>query len=431
MNRTTHPTRRFSQTVKDYQSAPCSVRQHKSLEIALGGNNVKTLLKITLVLVLGLSASSVLAFHDGGVAECAGCHTMHNSQDGAVVDANNPNGNAYLLNNGNATDTCLGCHAGYGQFAGGAGYGPGGDFAWVTKTFTWSAHGRTSTSEGDSHGHNVVSPANGIAADATLTTAPGGDFQAQYLRCTSCHDPHGNQEFRLLYSNGEGPKYNGGRYSFTAPAPIALGNSRKTNSDAGEETDSHHTIYKSGMSDWCANCHTNFHSDNTSNFVHPIGDMGSTIAATYNAYISSDEVTGGNLATSYMGLVPFEAVNVDLGTADPADYTQGPTGVDQVMCLSCHRAHASAFGDAARWDMSETFLIDSHPNEGDVDFVQDDIDNSYYNYTFVTNQRSLCNKCHAKDYGDAGLTQGFTGGGSDVATPNVGPGTKFPARHRY
>jgi len=33
--------------------------------------------------------------------------------------------------------------------------------------------------------------------------------------------------------------------------------------------------------------------------------------------------------------------------------------------------------------------------------TQDDIDNMYYNYVFVQNQRSLCNKCHVKDAGDA------------------------------
>jgi predicted CXXCH cytochrome family protein len=363
---------------------------------------VKTLLKISLVLVIGLSASAVLAFHDGGVAECAGCHTMHNSQDGAVVDSNNPGGNEYLLNNGNATDTCLRCHAGYGQFAGGSGYGPGGDFYWVTRTFSWSAHGRTYYSQGDSHGHNVISPAYGIAQDATLTEAPGGDFLSQYLRCTSCHDPHGNQNFRLLYGTEEGPKYNGGRYAFASPAPEAKGNSRRTINSDGEETNAMHTVYKNGMSDWCANCHTDFHSDNTTNFVHPTGEeLGSTVAANYNAYVSSDQITGGSAATAYLGLVPFEDVDVDLETVDTENYTAGPTGVDQVMCLSCHRAHASPFGDAARWDMAETFLVDSHPNTGDIDFVQSDVDNAYYNYTFVTNQRSLCNKCHVKDAGDA------------------------------
>jgi hypothetical protein len=366
-----------------------------------GGSIVKNLLKITLILAISLSASAVLAFHDGGVARCAGCHTMHNSQDGALVDPSAPLGHAYLLKAGSATDQCLTCHASYGQFAGGTGYGAGGDFYWVTRTFSWDAHGRTTTSEGDSHGHNVISATAGIAEDATLSQAPGGDFLSQYLGCTSCHDPHGNQSFRLLYGSDMGPKYNGGRYNFAADAPEALGNSRRTVSGGGIESDEAHTVYKNGVSDWCANCHEAFHSANTGAFVHPIQAMGSTVAGTYNAYINSDVQVGGDPATSYSGLVPFEAVNVDLTVVDSSNYTQGPTSQDQVMCLTCHRAHASAFGDAARWDMGETFLVDSHPNVDDNDFVQEDVDNKYYNYTFVTNQRSLCNKCHNKDFGDA------------------------------
>jgi len=363
---------------------------------------VKTLLKLTLVLALGLAASSALAFHDGGVAYCAGCHTMHNSQDGALVDANHPTGNAYLLKAGNSSDTCLSCHAAYGQFDGGLGYGPGGDFYWLTKTYSWTAHGHTSESTGDSHGHNIISPANGLAQDATLTAAPGGDFQSQYLTCTSCHDPHGNTNFRLLYGAGVGPVYDGTRYSFTAGAPVAIGNSRNTTVGQGNETDVQHTIYKSGMSAWCANCHTNFHAANTTNFVHPTGEaMGSSIAAAYNAYVSSADLVGGSQATAYWGLVPFEAVNVDFTLVDPTNYTEGPTAQDQVMCVTCHRAHASPFKDSARWDMGATLILeDSHPQLTDVGATQADIDNMYYDYTFIAGQRSLCNKCHQKDLGD-------------------------------
>ncbi|MCB1163402.1 MAG: cytochrome c3 family protein [Candidatus Krumholzibacteriia bacterium] len=351
-----------------------------------------------------LASGSALAFHDGGVAECAGCHTMHNSDDGMQV-GDNPIGNEYLLKVGNASDTCLSCHASYGQFYGGLGYGPGGDFYWLTRDYSWSAHGHTTYSYGDNHGHNIVSPANGLEADITLTEAPGGDFLSTYLRCTSCHDPHGNQNFRLLYGTDMGPVYNGGRYDFDNPAPEAVGNSRRTMvGGGGNETDAQHTVYKNGMSEWCANCHTNFHSDNTTNFVHPTGEnLGSTIAAAYNAYISTDETVGGDPTTAFWGLVPFEAVNVDLETVDPTNYTQGPAGTDQVMCLSCHRAHASAFANAGRWDFGETFIADSHPQPTDTGWSQDDADNMYYEYTFVTNQRSLCNKCHVKDLGDAPL----------------------------
>lgn len=348
-----------------------------------------------------LSAGAAFAFHDGGVAECNGCHTMHNSQDGALIT--DAGGHDYLLKAANATDACLNCHAAYGQFLDGTGYGPGGDFYWITKTYNWTAHSHSYSSTGQSHGHNVISVAKGTVADGVLGTAPGGDFDSDYLGCTSCHDPHGNQNFRLLYGDDFGPLYPGiGRYNFTSPAPLAAGNGRNTVKDGtGEETDSQHTIYKSGMSDWCANCHENFHSDNTTDLVHPEGELGTTVATAYNAYVSSDDLTGGSSVDSYWGLVPFQAVNVDLGTADPGNYTTGPTSTDEVMCLTCHRAHASAFPDAGRWDFGTTFLIESHPQLTDGGATQADIDNMYYDYTFVTNQRSLCNKCHTKDYGDA------------------------------
>ncbi len=362
---------------------------------------MKTFIKIALVLTFGLMATSALAFHDAGVAYCAGCHTMHNSQNGTLVDTAHPNGNAYLLNTGTPSDTCLRCHAAYGQFASGTGFGAGGDFYWVTRTFTW---GTSSMSRGDSHGHNIIAPTKGIAQDATLTRAPGGTFLSQYLGCTSCHDPHGNENFRLLYGDEMGPKYDGTRFSFDYPAPIALGNSRRTVSGTGMESNADHTVYKSGMSDWCANCHPNFHEDNTTNFVHPTRELGSDIAAAYNAYVSSADLFGGTQATAYWGLVPFEAVNVDLSTVNSTNYTRGPDATDEVMCLTCHRAHASPFADAARWDMTVMLISQSHPLTTDTGFIQTDVDRKYYSYTFAPTQRSLCNKCHQKDQFDEPVT---------------------------
>lgn len=360
--------------------------------------------KLATAALLGLvvSATGAFAFHDAGVADCAGCHTMHNSQDGELVT--DAGGHPYLLKAANSTDACLACHAGYGQFNGGAGYGAGGDFYWLTKTYTWVAHGHTSESTGDSHGHNIISPANGLAADQTLLVAPGGTFDADYLTCTSCHDPHGNQDFRMLYGSELGPIYPGaGRFNFTADAPLAKGNSRRTNEEDNYEDNVAHTVYKSGMADWCANCHTDIHSENTTDYVHPTGEHLNGLAMNYDAYVSSDNITGGDHATAYWGLVPFEDVDVDLETIDTENYTVGPEANDQVMCTSCHRSHASAFPDIARWDMGETFIIDSHPQPTDGGWTQEDDDNMYYDYTFVDNQRSLCNKCHVKDFGDGPL----------------------------
>lgn len=351
------------------------------------------------------TAASAFAFHDGGVAYCAGCHTMHVSQDGQPGPGWTPGGNPNLLKYGTATDTCLRCHATRGQFAGGQGYGPGGDFYWLTRTFTWTTPwGATESSSGASHGHNVVSQAYGVDADPVLATAPGGTFLGSRLGCTSCHDPHGNGNFRMLYGTDLGPSYGGGtRFGFTGDAPLARGTagSAVIGGD-GVETSARHTVYKSGISAWCANCHPALHADGGERFQHPTGAvLSSAIANIYNRYVSTDEPTGGTRATSYLGLVPFEAVNVDLDTVDPTNATTGPASSDRVMCLTCHRAHASPFADAGRWDFAATLLAaDSHPRAGDLGATDQDIANRYYGVTFTAHQRSLCNKCHAKDYDD-------------------------------
>ncbi len=85
--------------------------------------------------------------------------------------------------------------------------------------------------------------------------------------------------------------------------------------------------------------------------------------------------------------------------------TAGPTSSDQVMCLSCHRAHATAFPDAGKWDFSATLITDdSHPANGDGGVTGNDVTNSYYGRVFDDGdgsesqmQRSLCNKCHVQD----------------------------------
>ena len=44
---------------------------------------LSSLAGIAAILAMGFSGNA-LAFHDGGVANCDGCHTMHNSKGGNV-----------------------------------------------------------------------------------------------------------------------------------------------------------------------------------------------------------------------------------------------------------------------------------------------------------------------------------------------------------
>jgi hypothetical protein len=339
---------------------------------------------------------TALAFHDFGVAYCSGCHTMHNSKDGQPVDPNAPEGNTWLLKDETPSDVCLSCHS---QSSGSTSTNGryvlslnsmspmaeqgAGDFAFLTEDNLNDGHNGQLPANfipGYKGGHSIVAPSKNLAADPTLSTGPGGNFPSAIMSCTSCHDPHGNEHFRLL--NGAGPIQDG-LYTFTNPAPVVTGIPL---SGTNIESNSNHSAYQGGMSEWCANCHATFH--NSTHNLHP---SGSTIngeeATRYGLYNGTANQTGGNPATSYLALVPFE---------DPAmtiSSTAAPTANSKLMCLTCHRAHASTGPDIGRWD----FNIAVWSEEG-VNSLSWPIPNPYQGAG--ADQRSLCNKCHNKDEGD-------------------------------
>ena len=333
--------------------------------------------------VLFVFGSTAYAFHDEGVARCSGCHTMHNSQNNAPVDPNSPNGNQYLLKDATPSDVCLSCHTtSHGaQFRGtplvpGA-LSAGGNFIFLTAANL--NDGRSGTYGGNTAGHNIVAPGFALAADGTNLTAPGGGtnpFPSTALGCSSCHDPHGNTNFRMLYGVGT---IQDGLFTFANPAPIAVGYTI----DTIGATNTNHTAYQSGMSEWCGNCHGDFH--NSPRNYHPSGvAIGGDIAAVYNRYNGTSDQSGGSYANAYLEAVPFE----DPGMTPTA--TNGPTAASRVMCLTCHRAHASSAPDAGRWDFIVGVLQDDGVRSGTYA-----IPNPYP--VVGVKQRSLCNKCHKSD----------------------------------
>lgn len=385
--------------------------------------NKLALIVLCTSLLLGGYLPEARGFHDGGVGNCDGCHTIHNSAGGMSVA---PSPGNWLLKGSDPGSICLNCHAGPGSVAqprvasaDGSALTPGGDFYWLTKTFTWA----TGTSGGAAHGHNIVASDYGFFADSLLVQAPGGTYLSADLTCTSCHDPHGRARgagaganlpisgsgsygtlppsltrsgtYRLLGGIG----YSGGShvlgYSFSNPAPVA----RQNGSAPFGESDGSHVAYGSGMSEWCGNCHGSYLTNNHSVFAHPAGNdkqLGLTISANYNAYVRTGDVSG-NSATAYLQFVPFERGETDASLLDP-NSTQGPGATANIMCLTCHRAHASAFRAIGRWDFSATHLVDSHPALGDAGVSGNDVLYSYYGRNigaeFGFGQGPFCEKCH-------------------------------------
>lgn len=346
----------------------------------------KLLLLAAICLVM---SGSTYAFHDHGVANCNGCHTMHNSEDGVFVDPDNETGNAWLLKESTPSDVCLGCHAtrsgavfSADPLAPSSEKGAGNFTFLLEDNINDGYKGASNPISGSAAGHNLNAPGHGLAADGTVLTSPGGSFSSSVMGCTSCHDPHGNADFRMLY--GAGDDVQDGEATFANAAPDAEGISLY-----GSETNVNHTAYKGGMSAWCGNCHGDFH--NSGNLLHPSGEaIDGSIASNYNQYNGTSDITGGVAATAYLASVPFEdAANTTTSTA-------GPSASSKVSCITCHRAHASSAPNAGRWDFNLGGLEKDGLESGSYK-----IPNPYDGY-----QRSLCNKCHVKDEGD--LMHDFT-----------------------
>lgn len=403
----------------------------------------------TATVTLGM-AGAAYAFHSGGTAECTGCHSMHSASASG----------SRLLRRSDPSSTCLSCHqdandtrprahhiatADAGMPAGAAPLQrtPGGDFGWLKKNYAYAIDGLTIQENGSSHGHNIVAVDFGFVADPINTTAPGGTFTAVDLACTSCHDPHG--EYRRL-SNGTiastgapivgsgsygaspvaesgaavgvyrllaGAGYTKGGVTFSgAPAAVApeiynrSESSTQTRVAYGHATGSGRDTWAR----WCATCHPQMLSQGHRADVA----LGLETLGNYAAYRKSGDMSGA-LATSYLSLVPF--------IENTADYTMlaahaknddsalgGPVNGDVVSCLTCHRAHATGWESMMRWNDKSTFLTydgswpgtDTTPDLPQYAKGRTSAETraAYYDRpwnVFATYQRTLCNKCHARD----------------------------------
>jgi hypothetical protein len=377
-------------------------------------------------------------FHNGGTGDCKGCHTMPPKLIGS-----------------DASSTCLRCHQALGGITiAGQHYiasdpaastlcvqlPPGGDFCWLKRNFPMGDSGKQ-RNDGDSHGHNIVALDYGFGPDNSIGIAPGGTYPAASLSCISCHDPHGNYRnledgtistagppviasgsyanspdpsatgavgvYRLLAGKGYRPKNVPGAPVFTADPPVAVSPTQYNRAETFRDT---RVVYGSGMSEWCRNCHSqvgNF-------YTHPAGNnalLSPEIITNYNKYIFSGKKTG-SYATAYTSLVPYE-----IGSRNYASVkmmannltSNGPSGGENVMCLSCHRAHASGWSHLLRWNMQVNFIVyEGHypgiDNNSPPRLAQGrtaaETQKAYYDRlvtSFALFQRNFCNKCHIQD----------------------------------
>jgi len=407
------------------------------------------------LLTFALSGAA-FAFHSGGVAQCESCHTMHNSVNGVRTQATNTwNQNILGLQVGMAgpslvqasdrSSVCLNCHGvadttanGYHIMSLGQAIPtertPGGDFAWLSQGGT----------QGPRKGHSIIAADFGFTtADPTKTlgVSPGGNYPTNQLFCVSCHDPHGTYRklpgFSGTFARSGAPIATSGSYgadpsatantavgayrllagknwqpSFITNASLAFASdpmnaaspSSYNRSEAASDT---LVAYGKGVSEWCANCHQAMLTSTSTvanGHVHPNAQaLSSGLVANYNSYVKTGDSTG---TQGYTSLVPIQndnlIVNSQLATALTSTTIQGTA---QVMCLTCHRAHAGGFNAMLRWPTAQnmTSLVGGvvvYPTAGLDGISQAAVQAALYDRpatAFAANQRPLCNKCHMKD----------------------------------
>lgn len=404
-------------------------------------------------LLIGLGGVAY-AFHSGGVAECEGCHSMHNPMSGA------------LLTKSDASSTCLNCHenpndtgpssyhVSTAEAKLGAGQAPlqrspGGDFGWLKKSYTFTVRGTVNNEAGQTHGHNIIAKDYNYSVDTDFSQAPGGSFNSSSLSCISCHDQHSAWRrtdmsgtlvkpeigkavppiansgsyhssadpisgstavgvFRLLAGKG----WVADNVTFDVEPPHVVVNSSYNRTEATSQV---RDAYGKGMGEWCATCHPDMHT-NSGRLVHPVTQQfNDTVFTNYNAYVKSGDLTGDQ-TKSYSSLAPYEIGASDYAVLKTqASYTvkqqPGPASASEavVMCLSCHRAHATGWPDGLRWMYQAEFMTYNgmYPgtdNGAPAQFARGrtaaEAQAAYYDRPvtdFANYQRMFCNKCHAKD----------------------------------
>ena len=181
------------------------------------------------------------------------------------------------------------------------------------------------------------------------------------------------------------------------------------------EGDTNKNVYRGGFSSFCSACHGDFHGGNNETRVtdngktraggtwlrHPtnvkMNEAGSKYGiSTYTKQVSNVQGTAPN-PVGYDWKYPLVQPDSDFTVqADAASATVAATAIgdDRLMCLTCHKAHATKYDNLVRWDANAHSFL---PNGAE------DIDGSSAN---GDNIAFGCGKCHQKG-GSKAYVKGF------------------------
>ena len=349
-------------------------------------SKILILLSLALVMLVAGNAAADIAG-----AACVECHTMHNSQDNAVMrfdqpaGANGLPGAPVLLRAG----TCSGCHADPTRTNSATESIPqidaqnyevdtlaGGSFYWVSQT------------GGDALGHNVtdfntMDLAIGLTPPGWDPAHPGAVNNdaawAQQLTCSGTYGCHGTHDTADEFGAVQGAHHSATPTTGLDGSTVGLsyrfldGITGVEDADwefTNNDTDDHNVyqgVSRNGGSaadastiSWlCAECHGKFHEAPGIN-ANPSTTM-SNPWLRHPTDIDMRDLTG---ATEYDGYVYSVQAPAALSTPVPAGSADYGTEAI-VTCVSCHRPHGSPNDDLLRWDYSLMTAGTTDPGAGE------------------------------------------------------------------
>lgn len=413
------------------------------------------------VLMVALTAGTAFANFGphGGYAldtdACAGCHRAHTSFSTVTWADSNNNSHSALLVSSAATmqEFCYACHGDAapgastnvqsGVFDSGpsgyAGQAVGGGILYATNssfdaTLNGGGFDRVPSAVGFASTTSMHDMGKGAATDPMWGAGSSAPVGAD-LTCTSCHDPHGSSNYRLLKDQVNGHTVGG--YVNDVPQPFVF--SAETNyptsgwlkHDPGASQMTTYTpnyttaiykfvngdVYSAGaprsMSTWCSACHEQYNVRSS--------------AYSYGGYEAADATrnAGGLVAgvgTSIgMRVRHRHPVNVPIATVTqangwgsdaitssvlPLEKRPGAlagettwTSQDYLGCLTCHRAHGTA-AQMSGWAVSSlntsASKVPSWYPEKVLATVPSGVNPNFSSAMLRSDNRGVCERCHNK-----------------------------------
>jgi predicted CXXCH cytochrome family protein len=402
---------------------------------------------------------------NAATGSCASCHRAHSGQAPDLLKTS-------------ASTLCYSCHGAGGRGAttdvqdgmayadlttihaggpgalpagGGALRGGGFDYALIA-TGTLAANPSSLPSNGSTLGRMAIIPALTTSAVATSAHSVDGSAVTMWgagadnignngkadvqLTCASCHDPHGNGQYRILKATPDDvvadtnvaavkindatvKSYTTTNYGVdgqvaadTAESPL---NSDGSSINYTVATKTFQGTYLETSSRWCAMCHTRYFgvtgaagnvpwmedgsTDDTFTFRHATRNivdplqrgLASPLPAVINPITASSQVPAGSaLGTAGTGASALRGVAVNPGTTTSAvirasNLVDGQDGDNLATgaprCITCHVSHGSNATAGSVVDL-ETSLVTGQTGMGSTLLRLDG--------------RSVCQACHAK-----------------------------------